>query len=245
MRRYPFFVLLVCALSLSLGCEGKNDCRMLIEERNYADGGFASGIVYTYSSDNRLLTKRRYWKPDTTNVGVLTEYTYNEAGTLLLQELEISGDSERRTTYSYDDNEKRLTKEVEGTHYEYDGEEWRYSATYTYDDSGKTLSTGFIIQTFPDGRVTEWSKTYSYDNDGNLLTEEHDKDDNGTVDWRITRTYDGNGNLLTEDWYYDGVVEESYAYTYDSNGNRLTQEFKRNRFQDEGIINYTYIWACD
>ena len=94
---------------------------------------------------------------------------------------------------------------------------------------------------------------FTYDENHNLLKEEGDEGNDGTINKITTYTYDNKGNRLTKNYDYyntssrthgaDGIADKVNTYTYDEKGNMLTDKLDHredgNHDIDE-ILTYTY-----
>ena len=143
-------------------------------------------------------------------------------------------------TYTYDDNNHRLTRtnyndwgsgfELQGIYtYSYDGDlltsyemtlggTLLMRGTYTYDANGLLLQ---CLEEYNDAwGGTGWSNsalaTYTYDASGNCTNEEYSYWENGWVpDSSIERVFDDNGNCLQRVKHSDGMIVDRVRYNFD------------------------------
>lgn len=143
-------------------------------------------------------------------------------------------------TYTYDDNNHRLTRsnyndwgygfELQGVYtYHYDGDLLTgydmtlggmplMRGTYTYNDEG--LCTQCLEEYNDAWGGTGWSNsaltTYTYDIAGNCTNEEYSYWEYGWVpDSSLERDFDDNGNCLQRVKHSDGMIVDRVRYNYD------------------------------
>lgn len=142
-------------------------------------------------------------------------------------------------TYTYDDNNRRLTR----TNYNDFGSGFELQGIYTYSYEGDLLISyemtlgGMLLMrgtyTYDNGLCTQcleeyndawggsgWSNsaltTYTYDEAGNCTNETYFYWSNGWVpDSSIGRIYDAKGNCLQREKYTNGQVIDRVRYSYD------------------------------
>jgi len=89
----------------------------------------------------------------------------------------------------------------------------------------------------------DWVETYTYDANGNPIKRENDSGNNGTIDHIWTITYDANGNptKMEQDSGNNGTIDAAWTYTYDANGNLTKrEEDKDNNGTIDEVDTYTY-----
>ncbi len=158
---------------------------------------------YAYDQQGFLLAE----KDDTTQ----TNYTYDDAGRLILKE-KMQG--EERLSYQqwvYDEG-GNLTEFAR-----YEGETLTYREAYTYDENGRATEK-VLTQ---DGKTYDlW---YRYDENG-VLQAVYEKANGDRV--RATYTYDANGFLIEESWFSDTEHVMQILRTYYSDGTLCKEEYK-------------------
>ena len=145
-------------------------------------------------------------------------------------------------TYTYDDNNHRLTR----TNYNDWGSGFELQGIYTYSYDGDQLTSYEMTL----GGTLLMRGTYSYNN--GLCTQllEEYNDAWGGTGWSnsalVTYTYDEAGNCTNETYAYwsDGwVPDSSIDRLFDANGNCIQRE-KHSNGQVAERVTYTYDEAC-
>jgi len=146
-------------------------------------------------------------------------------------------------TYTYDDNNHRLTR----TNYNDFGSGFELQGIYTYSYEGDLL-TGYEMTL---GGMLLLRGTYTYDANG-LCTQclEEYNDAWGGSGWSnsalTTYTYDGSGNCTNETYFYwsnGWMPDSSTERTFDAYGNCMQRE-KRSNGQVVDRVKYTYDETC-
>jgi hypothetical protein len=201
-------------------------------------------VQFFYNADNLLESYR-----STSNMGgevddFIDSLFYDERGNVVRIDCYQYYNNEwifpSYITYTYDDNNRRLTRtnyndwgygfELQGVYtYSYDGDLLTsyemtlggmllMRGTYTYNADG--LCTQCLEEYNDAWGGTGWSNsaltTYTYDNAGNCTNEAYSYWQNGWVpDSSIERTYDANGNCLQRENRSNGQVVNRVSYAYD------------------------------
>ena len=120
---------------------------------------------------------------------------------------------------------------------------------YTYNDEGD------LVKKEQGSNPEHITRKYilTYDENHNLIKEEDDDRNDGTINNITTYTYDNKGNRLTKNYDYyntpshthgaDGIADKVNIYTYDENGNMLSDKYDNRRDGDhdiDEILTYTY-----
>nr|WP_320193973.1 RHS repeat-associated core domain-containing protein [uncultured Desulfobacter sp.] len=174
-----------------------------ITKTTYADG---SSVSYEYDPETGNLLRQ------TNELGVITEYDYDENGNMIRMTEAVGTDVERATEYAYDDVGRLIETRRLG-----DAVTAEAVTTMTYDADGN-LAT----QTDPEGGVTQYLE---YDALGNVLEK---LDARGKL-WQYS--YDTAGQLLSMTDPLDHVT----LYEYDAAGNQ-TKVIDANKH----ATNYTF-----
>ena len=147
-------------------------------------------------------------------------YAYDSLNNLTAL-VETIGDEERKTSYTYDEDNRPTSVTADGS-----------SRSYTYDAYGRvsTLTTKH-------GNNTVTVQTYTYKSNANgaptnQISSLTVKDGNGNQRYTYTYTYDQNGNITG---ISDGTYTTSYAY---DSANQLIRE-------DNQQAHTTTIWTYD
>ena len=152
-----------------------------------------------------LFQVRSFDRLDThTPVGSIS-YTYDDENRLTLEE---NNNSSARTSYTYDDDGNRLTKEIWNVRH--DSDTFQERSSYTYDDEGNPLTEEHHNS---DNELFTYTYTYTYTSDGYLcVVEKFDAD--GTFQERIRYKYDNNGNNTEKAISRGGGVTTIHTYTW-------------------------------
>lgn len=147
-------------------------------------------------------------------------YEYDNINNLT-QLVETIGTVERKTSYTYDDDNRPVSVTTE------DG-----SRSYTYDDWGRVATL-----TTKHGNNTVTVQTYTYKSNANgaptnQISAVTVRDGNGNQRYAYTYTYDQNGNITDIN---NGTYTTSYAY---DSANQLIRE-------DNQEANTTTVWTYD
>lgn len=183
-------------------------------------------IVSKYDSKNLLIEKTA--ANVSTGAKDIVQFAYDTVGNRSKMV-----DKNGITTYSYDENNRLLSKSKDGAaqiSYSYDDvrnvatvtDKTGYVVTYSYDKSNRMKSV-----TFEEGVAR--TTTYTFDQNGNRAS--------CTYDEGVTElyTYDRNNRLLTlTNKRSNGSTISSFNYTYYLNGNQKTKQ------DSYGTTTYSY-----
>ena len=238
MKNLKLFFLLITLLS----------CRAAMAQDYFLDRFYSvdevDQVQFYYNADNLLESYRA-----TSNMGgeiddFIDSLFYDERGNVIRIDCYQYYDNEwifpSYITYTYDDNNRRLTRtnyndwgsgfELQGVYtYSYDGDLLTgyemtlggmllMRGTYTYNENG--LCTQCLEEYNDAWGGSGWSNsaltTYTYDNAGNCIQEAYSYWQNGWVpDSSIERTYDANGNCMQREKRSSGQVIDRVSYYYD------------------------------
>ena len=209
---------------------------MLTDKYASNDGKAAYNEAYTYDSRGKMLTHATYDTYSATDKaeffydaqGVLVEelftntdgysakttYTYGSYGELV-EKLTVSGKTEDRTKYTYDEK-GRLSRE-EQTVLTGTKETKPLTLEYSYDEFGNRLSKK-EYRNENLYRVEEWT----YNQSGQVITYQY-ADGNGNVLDKVKYLYFADGKLDQETYYKGSVAESACYYIYDDAG-RVTKK---------------------
>jgi len=223
-------------------------CQTIMAQENYFLDRYYSDddvdqVQFYYNADNLLESYRT-----TTLIGgevddLIDSLQYDERGNVIRINSYQYYNNEWifpcYITYTYDDNNHRLTRtnyndfgsghELQGIYtYSYDGDQITgyemtlggmllMRGTYTYDDAG--LCTQFLEE-YNDSWAGGWTNsaltTYTYDEVGNCTNTAYFYWQNSWVpESNVVRTYDANGNCLQREKQVNGQVLDRVAYAYD------------------------------
>ena len=164
--------------------------------------------VYTYNSNGSLLTE--------TTGGLVTEYTYNNAGLLTQKTHSANGTDPFQATFTTSSNYLTYSYYTNGNQRSAFDTVNIISPSYTYDGAGR------LTKEVREGSGLDEVFSYTYDASGNRLTKVSEYNPNEWYGTKVTETesytYDAN-NRLTSIVSGENVVN----YTYDNNGNMLTE----------------------
>jgi len=209
----------------------------------YSDDG-VDRVQFYYNANNLLESYH-----STTNMGgeiedYIDTLMYDERGNVVRVNFYQFYDNEwifpSYVTYTYDDNNHRLTRtnyndwgsgfELQGVYtYSYNGDQLTnyemtlggtllMRGTYTYDAEGRCTQ---CLEEYNDAwGGTGWSNSaltnYTYDGAGNCINETYSYWSNGWVpDSSIERLFDTKGNCLQREKRSNGQVVDRVSYTYD------------------------------
>ena len=212
-------------------------------DRFYSDDGFDQ-VQFYYNADNLL-----EFYHSVSNAGgeiddLIDSLYYDERGNVIRIDFFQYYDNEwifpSYITYTYDDNNRRLTRtnyndwgsgfELQGIYtYYYDGDLLTsyemtlggmllMRGTYTYDTDGHCTQ---CLEEYNDAwGGTGWSNsaltTYTYDEAGNCTNETYSYWQNGWVpDSSIDRLFDANGNCIQREKHTNGLIVDRKSYVYD------------------------------
>jgi hypothetical protein len=152
----------------------------------------------------------------------------------------------KRITYTYNSNNKLLTKICE--EFFHDELNNLQTDSYTYDAEGRILT--YFIDGLSSFLQNKWNnkEIYTYDNKGNILTHIYENWSQDTLFQRRNYifTYDINNNILTAqfDGFYDNIYSSYLStYTYDSHNNKLTnidKVWENNQWVNDRRFTYQY-----
>ena len=242
MKNLKHFLLLIIA-SLS--------CHMAIAQDYFLDRFYSDDeidrVQFYYNADNLLESYR-----STSNMGgeiddFIDSLFYDEHGNVIRIDCYQYYDNEwifpSYITYTYDDNNHRLTR----TNYNDWGSGFELQGVYTYSYESDLL-TGYEMTL---GGMLLMRGTYTYNADG-LCTQclEEYNDAWGGSGWSnsalTTYTYDNAGNCIQEAysyWQNGWVLDSNIERTYDANGNCMQRE-KRSSSQVIDRVSYYYDETC-
>ena len=233
-----FFLFIIALLS----------CRVALAQDYFLDRLYSDdevdNVQFFYNADNLLESYR-----STTLMGgeiddFIDSLQYDEHGNIIRINCYQYYNNEwifpSYITYTYDDNNHRLTRtnyndfgngfELQGIYpYSYEGDLLMgyemtlggmllMRGTYTYDANG--LCTQCLEEYNDTWGGSGWSNsaltTYTYDEAGNCTDETYSYWQNGWVpNSNISRTYDGKGNCLQREKHSSGQVIDRVSYSYD------------------------------
>ena len=120
------------------------------------------------------------------NTGIITDYTYNNAGMLASESISNALEQLQSMQYTYDNRGNRT--ESIGTGYD------EYSETYTYDLNNRLTNVGKVVYNEYDHPDNIFSTRYNYDFNGNLFSENVSA---------IAKTLDNSAIGLSDTWGRD------------------------------------------
>lgn len=233
-----FFFMLIALLS----------CRVTLAQDYFLDRVYSDDevdqIQFYYNADNLLESYRSTSLMDGEVDDFIDTLLYDERGNVIRINCYQYYNSEwiypSYITYTYDDNNLRLTRtnyndwgtgfELQGIYtYSYDGNLLTgyemtlggmllMRGTYTYNAEG--LCTQCLEEYNDAWGGTGWSNsaltTYTYDEAGNCINEAYSYWSNGWVpNSSFERIFDANGNCLQRERHTNGQVADRVRYTYD------------------------------
>ncbi len=211
-------------------------------DRFYSDDG-VDQIQFYYNADNLLGSYHSVSNAGGEIDDLIDSLYYDERGNVIRIDFYQYYDNEwiypSYITYTYDDNNHRLTRtnyndwgsgfELQGIYtYSYDGDQLTgyemtlggallMRGTYSYDNGLCTQ----ILEEYNDAwGGTGWSNsaltTYTYDETGNCTNETYAYWSNGWVpNSSIDRIFDANGNCKQREKHSNGQIAERVTYSYD------------------------------
>ena len=212
-------------------------------DRFYSDDG-VDQIQFYYNADNLLESYHSLSNSGGEIDDLIDSLYYDEHGNIIRIDFFQYYDNEwifpSYITYTYDDNNHRLTRtnyndwgsgfELQGIYtYSYDGDlitsyemtlggMLLMRGTYTYDTNGHCTQ---CLEEYNDAwGGTGWSNsaltTYAYDEVGNCTNETYSYWQNGWVpDSSIDRVFDAYGNCKQREKHSNGQVADRVTYSYD------------------------------
>lgn len=237
MQKLRFFLFLTALLS----------CRAAMAQdyfldRFYSDDG-VDQIQFYYNADNLLESYHSISNAGGEIDDLIDALYYDERGNVIRIDFYQYYDNEwiypSYITYTYDDNNHRLTRtnyndwgsgfELQGIYtYSYDGDQLTgyemtlggtllMRGTYSYDNG---LCIQFLEEYNDAWGGTGWSNsaltTYTYDEAGNCTNETYSYWQNGWFpDSSIDRLFDANGNCIQREKHTNGLIVDRVSYVYD------------------------------
>ena len=214
--------------------------------RFYSDDG-VDQIQFYYNADNLLESYHSVSNAGGEIDDLIDSLYYDERGNIIridfFQYYENEWIFPSYVTYTYDDNNHRLTR----TNYNDWGSGFELQGIYTYNYDGDLLTSYEMTL----GGTLLMRGTYTYDANGLLLQclEEYN-DAWGGTGWSnsalVTYTYDASGNCTNEEssyWENGWVPDSSIDRLFDANGNCKQRE-KRTNGQVVDRVSYAYDDAC-
>ena len=212
-------------------------------DRFYSDDG-VDQVQFYYNADNLLESYHSLSNSGGEIDDLIDSLYYDEHGNIIRIDFFQYYDNEwifpSYITYTYDDNNHRLTRtnyndwgsgfELQGIYtYSYDGDlitsyemtlggMLLMRGTYTYDTNGHCTQ---CLEEYNDAwGGTGWSNsaltTYAYDEVGNCTNETYSYWQNGWVpDSSIDRVFDAYGNCKQREKHSNGQVADRVTYSYD------------------------------
>ena len=212
-------------------------------DRFYSGDG-VDQIQFYYNADNLLESYHSVSNAGGEIDDLIVSLYYDEHGNIIRIDFFQYYDNEwifpSYITYTYDDNNHRITRtnyndwgsgfELQGIYtYTYDGDlltsyemtlggTLLMRGTYSYDGNG--LCTQLLEEYNDAWGGTGWSNsaltTYTYDEAGNCTNETYSYWQNGWVpDSSIDRLFDANGNCIQREKHTNGQVADRVTYSYD------------------------------
>ena len=212
-------------------------------DRFYSDDG-VDQVQFYYNADNLLESYHSVSNSGGEIDDLIDSLYYDEHGNIIRIDFFQYYDNEwifpSYITYTYDDNNHRITRtnyndwgsgfELQGIYtYTYDGDlltsyemtlggTLLMRGTYSYDGNG--LCTQLLEEYNDAWGGTGWSNsaltTYTYDEAGNCTNETYSYWQNGWVpDSSIDRLFDANGNCIQREKHTNGLIVDRKSYVYD------------------------------
>ncbi len=223
-------------------------CRAAIAQDYFLDRFYSDDEVdqvqFYYNADNLLESYHSVSNAGGEIDDLIDSLYYDEHGNIIRIDFFQYYDNEwifpSYITYTYDDNNHRITRtnyndwgsgfELQGIYtYTYDGDlltsyemtlggTLLMRGTYSYDGNG--LCTQLLEEYNDAWGGTGWSNsaltTYTYDEAGNCTNETYSYWQNGWVpDSSIDRLFDANGNCIQREKHTNGQVADRVTYSYD------------------------------
>ena len=211
-------------------------------DRFYSDDG-VDQVQFYYNADNLLESYHSVSNSGGEIDDLIDSLYYDERGNVIRIDFFQYYNNEwifpSYITYTYDDNNHRLTRtnyndwgsgfELQGIYtYSYDGDlltsyemtlggTLLMRGTYSYDNG---LCTQLLEEYNDAWGGTGWSNsaltTYTYDEAGNCTNETYSYWQNGWVpDSSIDRLFDANGNCIQREKHTNGLIVDRKSYVYD------------------------------
>ncbi len=186
---------------------------------------------YTYDENGNLLSRLRACEDDGIRFYRGMVYTYDSQNRMITEhELQGQGEVTNKYTYAYDENGRKTIKRWESVTdddwwieelYAYDSNGTQYVKTYS--DGGDLEAYVYSYEFDKNGRLTK--KTYTerddketrvstYDTAGNIINIHRTKED-GSVDETYTYAFDKYGNRTKESFAKNGTTAYSYDVKYE------------------------------
>lgn len=211
-------------------------------DRFYSDDG-VDQVQFYYNADNLLESYHSLSNAGGEIDDLIDSLYYDERGNIIRIDFFQYYNNEwifpSYITYTYDDNNHRLTRtnyndwgsgfELQGIYtYSYNGDlltsyemtlggTLLMRGTYSYDNG---LCTQFLEEYNDAWGGTGWSNsaltTYTYDEAGNCTNETYSYWQNGWApDSSINRLFDANGNCIQREKHTNGLIVDRKSYVYD------------------------------
>ncbi len=211
-------------------------------DRFYSDDG-VDQVQFYYNADNLLESYHSLSNAGGEIDDLIDSLYYDERGNIIRIDFFQYYNNEwifpSYITYTYDDNNHRLTR----TNYNDWGSGFELQGIYTYSYNGDLLTSyemtlgGTLLMrgtySYDNGLCTQlleeyndawggtgWSNsaltTYTYDEAGNCTNETYSYWQNGWVpDSSIDRLFDANGNCIQREKHTNGLIVDRKSYVYD------------------------------
>ena len=241
MQNSKLFLLIIAILSCHVAT-----AQDYFLDRFYSDDE-VDQIQFYYNADNLLESYHSISTASGEVDDLIDSLQYDERGNVTRVNFYQYYDNEwifpSYITYTYDDNNHRLTR----TNYNDWGSGFELQGIYTYSYDGDLLTSYEMTL----GGMLLMRGTYIYNENG-LCTQclEEYNDAWGGTGWSnsalTTYTYDEAGNCINEAYSYwsnGWVPDSSIERTYDTNGNCMQRE-KRSNSQVMDRVKYTYDETC-
>ncbi len=238
MKTLKHFFLIIFAL---LSCRAAIAQDYFLD-RFYSDDG-VDQVQFYYNADNLLESYHSLSNAGGEIDDLIDSLYYDERGNIIRIDFFQYYNNEwifpSYITYTYDDNNHRLTRtnyndwgsgfELQGIYtYSYNGDlltsyemtlggTLLMRGTYSYDNG---LCTQFLEEYNDAWGGTGWSNsaltTYTYDEAGNCTNETYSYWQNGWApDSSIDRLFDANGNCIQREKHTNGLIVDRKSYVYD------------------------------
>lgn len=238
MKTIKHFFLIIFAL---LSCRAAIAQDYFLD-RFYSDDG-VDQVQFYYNADNLLESYHSLSNAGGEIDDLIDSLYYDERGNIIRIDFFQYYNNEwifpSYITYTYDDNNHRLTRtnyndwgsgfELQGIYtYSYNGDlltsyemtlggTLLMRGTYSYDNG---LCTQFLEEYNDAWGGTGWSNsaltTYTYDEAGNCTNETYSYWQNGWApDSSIDRLFDANGNCIQREKHTNGLIVDRKSYVYD------------------------------
>lgn len=215
-----------------------------IREEEWSVGDESPRAVKTFAYDEEGRISKIEFSPNAFGNTGFTEHEYGEFG--LDMTLEVDGERSTRTEYTYDDAGLRTRIDISIDDLR-SGESRTISSHVTYDDSARVAETTTRHEWGQnDARNFQLRTTYRYNERGDLIEEELDSGDDGTLDSVTLYLRDDDGNLLSRqiDCDLDGIVDWRDDYGYDASGRLVFSSRQQQEHDTVVFLEKTYDYGC-